>query len=285
MYYVLLILLYPLALLPLGVLYILSDVAYVLMYYVVGYRKKVVLSNLQHAFPEKSAAEINDIMQGCYRNFCDQWIETLKLLTITPQQLNKRITANWEVFHQLNEEGLNTYALLGHTYNWEWANVACQYNNRQQFAGVYMPVKNKGFDRLMLRLRSRGGGWLISMKAKKGFQRLNGVRYIVGLIADQNPSNLQTAQWLPFMHRMAPFFKGPDQLARRARAAVVFVGIQKLRRGHYHIDLQLVSKDASQMGEGIMPAYAAFMERQLRAQPENWMWTHKRWKHQPPPSV
>lgn len=280
MYYVLLILLYPIALLPLRVLYALSDAVYVLLYYVVGYRKGVVLDNLHHAFPEKSKQELQHIMKLFYRNFCDQWIETLKLLTISKKQLNRHITGNWEVFHQLNDEGINTYALLGHTFNWEWANVACQYNNPQQFAGVYMPVKNKGFDRLMLRLRARGGGWMISMKAKKGFQRLEGVRYIAGLIADQNPSNLQSAIWLPFMNREAPFFKGPEQLARRAKAAVTFVGIKRIKRGYYQIHISLITKDASQMESGtIIPAYAAFMEQQLREQPENWMWTHKRWKH------
>lgn len=280
MYYVLLILLYPIALLPLRVLYALSDGVYLLLYYVAGYRKGVVLDNLRHAFPDKSEQELQHIMKRFYKNFCDQWIETLKLLTISKKQLNRHITGNWEVFHQLNDEGINTYALLGHTFNWEWANVACQYNNPQQFAGVYMPVKNKGFDRLMLRLRARGGGWMISMKAKKGFQRLEGVRYIAGLIADQNPSNLQSAVWLPFMNREAPFFKGPEQLARRAKAAVTFVGIKKIKRGYYQIHISLITKDASQMESGsIIPAYAAFMEQQLREQPENWMWTHKRWKH------
>ncbi len=280
MYYLLLIFLYPLALLPLRVLYILSDIIYVLLYRVAGYRKQVVLSNLRHAFPEKDDQEIRRIMRLFYHNFCDQWMETLKLLTISPKELNKRITGNWEVFHELDRENRNTYILLGHTFNWEWGNVALQYNNSQQFAGVYQPVANKGFDRLMLRLRSRGGGWMISMKAKKGFQRLEGVRYLVGLIADQNPSNIKGSIWLPFMHRQAPFFKGPEQLATRAKAAVTFVGIKKLKRGYYNITISLLTKDASQLASGVvMKAYVAFMEQQLREQPENWLWSHKRWKH------
>ncbi len=280
MYYLLLIFLYPLALLPLRVLYVLSDIIYVLLYRVAGYRKQVVLSNLRHAFPEKDDQEIRRIMRLFYHNFCDQWMETLKLLTISPKELNKRITGNWEVFHELDRENRNTYILLGHTFNWEWGNVALQYNNSQQFAGVYQPVANKGFDRLMFRLRSRGGGWMISMKAKKGFQRLEGVRYLVGLIADQNPSNIKGSIWLPFMHRQAPFFKGPEQLATRAKAAVTFVGIKKLKRGYYNITISLFTKDASQLASGVvMKAYVAFMEQQLREQPENWLWSHKRWKH------
>lgn len=280
MYYLLLILFYPLALLPLRVLYLLSDVLYVVVYWLLGYRKQVTYSNLRHAFPQKSNEEITAIMHSFYHHFFDQVFELLKLLTISQQQLNKRVTGNWEVFRQLNEEGINTYALLGHTFNWEWANVACQYNAPQQFAGVYMPVKSDAMNRLMSRMRTRGGGWLISMKAKKGFQRLQGVRHIVGLIADQNPSNLNGALWLPFMHREAPFFKGPEQLAKRNKAAVIFAGISRTARGRYHVQLQVLTKDASTMGDNeVMIAYVAFMEQQLRTQPDNWLWTHKRWKH------
>jgi len=280
MYYLLLAILYPLSLLPLRCLYFLSDAIYGVLYYVAGYRKAVVYDNLRLAFPEKSEEEIRHIMKAFYHRFCDQWMETLKLLTIPPEELNQRLTCNWDVLQQLGAQEKNTYVLLGHNFNWEWANVASQYNTPQQFAGVYQPVANKGFDRMMLRIRARGGGWLISMKAKKGFQRLEGVRYIVGLIADQNPSNIRSAVWLPFMHRPAPFFKGPEQLATRAKAAVVFFGIKRVKRGYYQGTLSLLTPDASQLESGtVTKAFVAFMEAQLREQPENWLWSHNRWKH------
>ncbi|RYE25032.1 MAG: lipid A biosynthesis acyltransferase [Sphingobacteriales bacterium] len=280
LYYLLLILAYPLALLPLRVLYFLSDIIYVLLYYVTGYRKSVVLDNLQQAFPDKQGEELKAIARKFYRNFCDQWLETLKLLTISRSGLNKRMTANWEVFEQLNAAGKDTYALVGHNFNWEWLNVAWQYNVAQQYACFYMPVDNEGFDRIMQRIRTRSGGWLISMKAKKGMQRLQGVRFILGLAADQNPSDIKHAAWLPFMHREAPFFKGPEKLARRAGAAVVFTGTRKIKRGHYQLHFELVTEDASTMPEGeITRRYVQFMEQQLEAQPENWLWSHRRWKY------
>lgn len=283
MYYLLLIILYPIALLPLRVLYLLSDFAFVLLYYVTGYRKKVVWDNLAHAFPEKTEQELKTIQKKFYRSFCDQWIETLKLLTISEKELNKRLTANWELLHELYAEGRNTYIMLGHTFNWEWGNVAMQFNNEQQFAGVYLPLNNAAFDKLIMRIRTRGGGWMISMKAKKGMQRLEGTSHIIGLIADQNPSNLNAVIWLPFMHREVPFFKGTEQMARRAKGAVVFLGIQKIKRGYYHMQMQLYTRDASQTEAGdITHAYARFMEQQLNAQPENWMWTHRRWKYKKP---
>ncbi len=280
MYYVLLILLYPLALLPLRVLYLLADLTYFIIYYLTPYRKKVVRENLQNAFPHKSNEELKTICKKFYHNFCDQWVETLKLLTISKKQLNRRIPGNWEVFHKLYEEGKDTYALLGHTYNWEWANVACQYNVQQQFAGFYMPFNNTGFDRLMQHLRTRSGAWLISMKAKKAMQRLQGMRYIVGLIADQNPSDIKHAAWVSFMHRDAPFFKGPEQLARRANAAVVFAGIKKVKRGYYYVHLELLTDNAASTAEGeITQRYVQFMEQQIENQPENWLWSHRRWKY------
>jgi KDO2-lipid IV(A) lauroyltransferase len=281
MYYLFLILLYPLALLPMPVLYLISDFLYFIGYKMLGYRRKVTLANLQHAFPGKSSQELNIIMKQFYHHLFDQVVELIKLLAISEKELNRRVQGNWEVFRQLNDEGIDAYAMLGHTFNWEWANVACQYNAPQQFAGVYMPVKSDGLNRLMRKMRTRGGGWLISMKAKKGFQRLQGVRHIVGLIADQNPANMNGALWLSFMNREAPFYKGPELLARRAHAAVVFAGISRTGRGRYKVNLELVTKDASQLPQDeIIKKYVLFMERQLHAQPDNWLWTHRRWKHQ-----
>ena len=281
MYYFLLILLYPISLLPLSVLYLVSDLVYLLLYYLLGYRKEIVLDNLKHAFPDKCENEILSIGKKFYKHFCDQWIETLKLLSISKSELDKRFAGNWEVFQQLGEEGKNTYAILGHTFNWEWANVACQYHSPQQYACVYLPLSNKAFDRLMLHIRSRSGAWMVSMKALKGgFSRLKDTQHILALAADQNPSVVEVADWIPFMNREAPFFRGPEQMARRAKAAVVFAGIKKLKRGYYRIYLYRYCDNAAETKAGeVLHAYISFLENQIREQPENYMWTHRRWKY------
>ena len=281
MYSLLWIVFYPVSLLPIWVLYRLSDTVFFILYHVTGYRKEIVLDNLRNAFPEKTHAELLAIRKKNYKSFCDQWVETLKLLSISKRALDKRVEANWEVFHELHKEGKNTYALLGHTFNWEWANVACSWNVQQQFAGVFLPLSSKPFDKFMLHIRSRSGGVLISMKAlKRGLLALKGKQYILAQMADQNPSVTEVAAWLPFMNRETPFFKGTEQMARRAGAAVVFAGIKKRKRGHYKIHLQRFCDDASQVEEGqVLTSYVRFMEEQLRSQPENWMWTHRRWKY------
>lgn len=281
MYYLVFIILYAVSLLPLSVLYLIADFFYFLIYYVTGYRKAIVFDNLKHAFPQKTDAELIAIRKQFYKSFCDQWIETLKLLSMSERQLKKRFTGNWEVFQQLGKEGKNTYVILGHTFNWEWGNVVCQYHTAQQYAGVYLPLTNTIFDRLMLHIRTRSGAWLISMKAlKTGLSKLKSTQYILALAADQNPSVVEVAEWLPFMNREAPFFRGPEQMARRAKAAVVFGGIQKVKRGYYHIHLERFCDDASTTNSGdILKAYVHFLENQLNEHPENWLWTHRRWKH------
>src|SRR5690606_34522512 len=117
------------------------------------------------------------------------------------------------------------------------------------FAGVYLPLSSRPFDRLMQRIRTRGGGWLISMKAvKAGLQRVRPVQHIIAMMADQNPSVAEVALWLPFMNREAPFFRGPGQMAVRARGAVVFAGIRKTGRGRYQVHLELVTENAAELG-------------------------------------
>jgi KDO2-lipid IV(A) lauroyltransferase len=284
MYYLLLAVFYPLSLLPFRLLYRISDFIFILLYTVFRYRKSIVTDNLHHAFPEKSEAEISQITRRFYRSFCDQWIETIKLLSISEKELNKRFTGNWEVLRQLYREGRNAYVLLGHTFNWEWANIACPYNSPQRFVCVYLPPEHQAFDRLMRRIRGRSGALLVSMKAKKNLLTpIKDKPFIMGLVADQNPSLIKTAAWLPFMHREAPFFRGTEQLARRAGGAVVFLGIRKIKRGYYEIQLTRFCNNAKeQKQDAILKAYVAFMEAQLRSQPENWLWSHRRWKHNKP---
>jgi KDO2-lipid IV(A) lauroyltransferase len=281
MYYLLLVLIYPISLLPFRVLYGISDFAFFIIYSLMGYRKEVVRDNLTHAFPQKSAEEIETIMRRFYSFFCDQWIETVKLLSMSKASLHKRMAGNWEVIQSLEAKGKNIYILSGHTFNWEWANASIPLICSCRYAGVYLPLSSEGFDRLILRIRSRMGCFMISMKALKGgLKSLQGAQYILGLAADQNPSVVEVAEWIPFMHREAPFFRGPEMMPRRAKAAVVMISIQKVKRGYYRAHIEQVCEDASTTAPGeILQRYVSFIESQLQEQPENYLWSHRRWKH------
>jgi len=280
MYYLLLLILYPISLFPLRVLYVLSDFAFWVLFRLFGYRRKIVLDSLQHAFPEKSHGERRIIMQRFYRSFCDQWVETVKLLSIPLASLDKRVKGNWEVFEQFAAKGKNVYALLGHQFNWEWANVATQMNCSSRFAGIFLPQNARAVDRLLLRIRGRAGGMLIPANDMRPyFSELKSKKHIIGFMADQTPAVLRIADWYSFMNRPAPFFKGPEKQARRAQAAVVFVSIRKVKRGYYSVILHPVCDNAAVMPQGfITGAYVKHLEQELRVQPENWLWTHRRWK-------
>lgn len=284
MYYLLLILFYPIAALPLRVLYVLSDVLCFFIYRVFSYRVAVVKDNLRHAFPDKDEAAIDAITKVFYKNFCDQWIEMLKLLSVSDKELTRRFTGNWEILEQLRQANRNAYVLMGHTFNWEWANVVSQLNIRQQMAGVYLPLESKAFDTFVLKLRNRAGGMMISMKARKeAFAKLQNKLHVLGLIADQNPSNLNNVLWVNFMHREAPFFIGLAYMAQKNKAAVVLSKIIKTKRGHYTLIMERLCDDASAMhAEDIVRAYVAHLEQQIQEQPTNYMWTHRRWKHTKP---
>lgn len=274
-----------LSFLPFWVLYGFSSAVRGVLFGWMGYRKAVVLENLQRAFPEKGLPEIREIQRSFEAAFCDQWVETIKLLTISRRALNQRMAGNWELLRQLGEEGRDVYVLLGHQFNWEWAFVATQWNIPQTMAGFYLPVSNPGFDQLMQRIRSRGGGLLVSLKnLRAGLSALQGKRFVAGLIADQNPSQPESALWVPFLNREAPFFRGPEALARKADAAVVFAEVIREKRGRYRVLLTLQTRHAAATApEEITLRYVQHLEDCLRRQPANYLWSHRRWKLQRKP--
>ncbi len=267
--------------LPLRVLYAFSILARVVLFGLLGYRRKVMQDNLRHAFPEKTEAEIHTIRRAFEKAFCDQWIETIRLLSISKEELNRRMPGNWELLRRLGEEGKDVYVLLGHQFNWEWAFVTTQWNIPQTMAGFYQPLSNKRFDQLMLRIRSRGGGVLISVKdIRAGMETLKGKRFVMGLIADQNPSRPENALWVSFMNREAPFFRGPETGAKKANAAVVFAEVIRHKRGQYEVVLSLEWDNAAHtQPEEITRRYVAHLEACLERQPYNYLWSHRRWKH------
>ncbi len=286
MYYFLLFIFYPLSLLPFRVLYFISDFAFLLIFHVFKYRRTVVAENLSYAFPEKSAKERLDIERKFYRNLCDQLVETIKLISISKAELNKRFTGDWHIADNYFKKQKNVYALIGHQFNWEWANVIAAWNCPQTYAGIYLPLNSSAVNRLMLRIRQRSNAVLISAKnLKQNMEQLHDKIYVLAIVADQSPGET-SIKWLSFMNRVTPFFLGPEKGARRANAAVVFVTLLKKKRGYYHMGLKVFCDDASQIQEGEITAqYVKHLESMLNANPDNWLWTHRRWKRTPPPNI
>jgi len=282
MYYLVFGLLYLASLLPFFVLYGIADGFFVLMYHVFGYRKKVVMDNLRHAFPDKTERERQTIARRFYRNFCDNWIETIKLISISKAELNRRMSGNFTALEQLNNDGKAAQVNLGHFFNWEIMTLHAGINQPLTFLTVYLPQSSQIFNRLLMYIRGRWGNPLLpSTEMARAIMPWRRKQYLLALGADQSPAVPEAGYWLSFMHRPTPFPKGPEKFARSAGLAVVMMTTTKPRRGHYHFDYFLVTDNAKNQPEGeLMRQYVLHLEANIRLEPALYLWSHRRWKHE-----
>lgn len=281
MYYLVYGFLYLISLLPMRVLYLLSDLVYLVVYYCLGYRQKIVMDNLEIAFPEKTKAERLIIARQFYRNLFDSFIETVKLLSASIQFLEKRVTANWEVFTPLYNSGKSCQVHLGHTFNWEWGQHMLSVNTAYELLVVYMRVNNQLFEKLMYRMRTRyGTNFMAAGKLNKLKDTFHNSRYLLALVADQSPGIPANAYWMNFFGRPTAFIQGPERGARHRNIPVVFASIVKPRRGYYHAVIEVACVEPNELRKGELTSlYVRYLERVIRQNPEMWLWSHRRWKH------
>ncbi|MGH2644002.1 MAG: lysophospholipid acyltransferase family protein [Chitinophagaceae bacterium] len=282
MYYFYFIIFYLFSLLPLKVLYLLSDFAYFILYHIAGYRKEVVMKNLLQAFPEKLDEERKDIAKRFYRNLSDMMVEAIKMISISRKNIAKQFSVDLTLFDELEKTGRGLQVHLGHYFNWEWANLFMKTKANLPFLVTYMPLSNKAADQLFLKIRSRFGSDMIPANdVQQAMKPWQNKPFINVLVADQNPGNPRRAYWFPFLNKMTAFYKGPELNARRRDMPVVYGEIKKLKRGKYHITFSLISGHPQQEKEGfITEKFVQLLEAGIKSQPENWVWSHRRWKHE-----
>ncbi|MFN8242763.1 MAG: lipid A biosynthesis acyltransferase [Ferruginibacter sp.] len=281
MYYLIYPFLYLFSLLPFFVLYGISDSIAFLLCFVAGYRRKVVLQNLRIAFPEKTEKERRVIAWRFYRNFTDSFIETIKLLSISRKTLAKRATSNFELLENLFSAGKNVNILCGHQFNWEYGYLAYTQQIKQPLVGVYIPVKNKAFNRIINKIRGRFGGLLITPdEFSKRMHNVVKSRYALVLAADQSPAIPTSGYWINFFGRPTLFIAGPEKTAIRYKVAVIAFSFKKIKRGHYHFESVLLTEDAGTVsGRGqLTRLYRDVLEQSIQADPANYLWSHKRFK-------
>jgi KDO2-lipid IV(A) lauroyltransferase len=282
MYYIIYPLLYLLSLLPFFVLYGISNVIAAFLYHVLKYRRDVVMSNLQIAFPEKTEAERIKIAKQFYRYFTDTFIETLKFISISKKEFLKRTTGNFEMIHELEAKGYNINLLAGHQFNWEFVNHLYALNLNIPFVGIYMPVENKALNKIIFDTRKRYGTVLISAtEFKTRMHQVFSGRFAMGLAADQNPPNPSWGYWVMFFNRPTPFLTGPEKGAIRHNLASVYVEFKKVKRGYYHFEASLLAEPATHTGTGELTLlYKNKVEETVRQDPANYLWTHRRFKYE-----
>jgi Kdo2-lipid IVA lauroyltransferase/acyltransferase len=281
MYYLLLAIFYPISYLPFPVLYLISDGLYFVIYKIIGYRKEVSYNNLKNSFPEKTEQELQAILKQFYKNLCDNVMETIKLLSISRAELDKRLTANWDVLNEAHATGRVAQGHLAHLFNWEWGTTACNWNTNYDFTCIYSELSSPSFERLMMKIRTRSKVRFVDMDATQKlmatYQKQN---TLWGIIADQNPSEPRRSAWVDFLGRKTAFFKGAELMARRYNNIVLFGEIVKVKRGYYRIDITKMYDNARETADGeITETYVKYLEECIKRHPENWVWSHRRWKH------
>ena len=280
MYYIIYGLLYLVSLLPFFILYGISDIACFILYRIIGYRKVVVLNNLAIAFPEKSDVERRKIAGRFYKNLVDTFMETIKLLSISEKEFDKRAVVNLDECNALAAQGLNIQFQSGHQMNWEYVNWTTAKQMDIPFVGVYMKISNQSLDRIFYKQRQKFGTVLVAAQEfKTRMHQVFNRQYSLALAADQNPGAPEHAYWLYLFGKPTPFVTGPDKGARKNGTAVVFVKFIKVKRGYYKFEPTVITTDASSLKEGELTLqYRNFLEETIREHPDNYLWSHNRWK-------
>lgn len=270
--------------LPFAALYLIADLLSALMYRV-GYRKKVVFSNLQKAFPSMTAAEIRKTAKAFYKNLADVFVESVKGLTISEREIRKRVKpVNMEIADRYFDQNTTFVAMVSHMCNWEWVGLACSIYLRAESAVIYQQLKNEAIDRLMKKVRSKFGAVPLEKKsAFRSIARRKDTVSAIGVVADQSPKRGENKFWTSFLGQPSAFFTGGEKIARMFDYPAVYIIMKRKSRGYYEMHFESITdpphRDLPE--NGILEAFVRKLERDIHEQPANWLWSHKRWKLQP----
>lgn len=269
--------------LPFRLLYGLSDGVAFLLRAVVGYRTAVVYDNLRRAFPEKTEAEIKKIARASYRNLTDVTLETLKSYTMSLAEIQRRCPPiNPELVNQYLDRGQSVILAGSHYNNWEYTGISMPPVFHGDTVTAFKPISNKLIDRYVNWTRARTGMVLISMDSTFAVIRQREreqQRSVYVLLSDQSPSSKKSAHWVDFLGRDTASLPGLDVLARKFKLPVLYYHVRRLRRGFYEVEyFEICANPAEAAETDITRDYARRLETIIREQPENWLWSHKRWK-------
>ena len=275
--------LWLISLLPFRLLYIFSDFLSLILYYLIGYRKKVVLENLILAFPDKSKKELLKIRRQFYTHFTDVFMEMIKSITISEEKVHKHfVFEDLDVIHNLGNKGRSIILVGSHYANWEWM-VSMNNLIKHKAYAVGATIGNKYFDRMMLKYRTKYGGTFVKPgNARKIYQKnsKNGVLALNALVSDQSPMLHRTKYWSTFLNVKVPVHIGAEQIAKNLDQAVVFYEVTKVKRGYYKCTFRLLAENPRDYADyEITELFLREVEKQVEKAPQYYFWTHNRFKH------
>ena len=270
--------------LPLPVMYLMTDVLFVILFYGVHYRRKVVDMNLRNSFPEKSEEERKGIARKYYRHLCDTFAEFYKLWHISEDEIKRRcVMVNMDVPHRYFEQGRSVIAFSGHYGNWEMMYSYKLWEKNVELVPIYKPIHNKIFDRMTCKIRSRFGATPLAKADTLRVMLRNqqeGKITMTGFIGDQTPNRRSLHFWTRFLNQDTAVLEGTERIARKLNQPVVFVNMRKVKRGHYHAEFYDLCSDPQSLEPGeLTRMHIRMLERFIRVEPAYWPWSRRRWKY------
>lgn len=268
--------------LPLRVLYRISNILYFILNNIVKYRKDVIIKNLKNSFAKKNEKEILQLKKNYLKNICDMVVETIKIPKMNKENLLDMVDfKNVELLNELYLNKKSAFIALGHTPNWELGGMILPLICNQKVFAVYLPPKNKYFDNYIANFRQSLGGKLVSSKQvfKTMLENKNDT-VITYILADQAPPRGSEQYWTQFLNQDTAFLNGLGKMAKHLEFEIVFMNISKIKRGKYQIEFQLLTENIKSESENyITEKYARALENLILKNPENWLWSHRRWKN------
>jgi len=278
--------LYLLSLLPFRIIYFISDGLYYLLYYVIGYRRKVVRSNLENSFPEKSKAELLKIEKTYFRFMADLLMENVKLLSMSRDSINKRFSlVNHGFVQDMLDQKQSILLATSHYGNWEWAAPGISSIFQGKILGVYKPLTNQDVGKVINSIRAQFGVLLVPMKQTMRTIAEQTDTYMAVLVSDQTPTRHEKNYFIDFLNQPTSVFQGLEKIAKLTGNPIVYMHIDRPKRGYYEASFKMLYDKPQQTAENeITKGYNLELENIIKAKPEFWIWSHKRWKHKPPQS-
>lgn len=275
--------LWLISILPFKLLYLLSDFIFVIMYYVIGYRKKVVRDNIKLALPNLSKEERLFIEKESYRHLCDMFLEMIKTMSISDEQIKERFQfTNLATYLELEKQGKSIALMCAHYASYEWVISMNKYIHYQGYA-IYKRINNKYFDTLVQKIRKKFKAELIHNREASARIEVNesqGKKCVYGFASDQSPQVKNKTHWDVFMGIEVPVYTGAEFISKKYDMNMIYLKVKKVKRGYYEATFEVLSENVKSVPDyQITRAFLDKVEQQIREAPQYYLWTHKRWKH------
>ena len=269
------------------IIYLISDFLYYVLYYVFSYRKSVVRENLKLAFPKMPKKERLKLEKNIFRNLTDVFLETFKSINVSEEELKKRFVFKYpEVLERVYNNNQNVIVMCSHYCCWEWVFGVRNVTNFKINA-IYKQLSNKYFDRLTKSRRSKFGANMIKTKDTfKEISRKSELKELnwYGFASDQSPKKSKAVYWNYFLNNWVPIHIGAEVIAKKYNMAIVFMDVQKIKRGYYEASFSLITDKPKDFKDfQLTEKYIRIVEKQIQNKPEYYTWTHRRFKHRQSP--